>query len=120
MRPRTGKLKDIARSFPKLYEAEEEAAQSNFITYCEVDGSDFIHKDEMRSLLLTLNLNLGSTQLEDYIEALNVELGADSSRSGEFYSIEHFKILYLLILRNQTTFFRELYSGKKADDIDLQ
>ena len=34
--------------------------------------------------------------------------------------MEQFKQLYLLILKNQTSFFREIYRGAKVEDIDLQ
>ena len=78
MRPRTGKLKEIERSDPKLSAAEEEAAHNFFYSYSIVDQSEFIQKDELRSLLLTLNLNLSTLQLADYIEALNGEIGSES------------------------------------------
>ena len=58
--------------------------------------------------------------LDDYKEAHLHEIGADSSRSGDTITWEQFKSLYLLILRNQSTLFREIYNGKKIEDLNLQ
>ena len=58
--------------------------------------------------------------LDDFLEAHNIEMGADSSRSGDSFTWEQFRALYLLILKNQASYFREIYNGKKAKDLDLQ
>ena len=59
-----------------------------------------IHKDEIRSILLTLNLNINQMVLDDYLEAFNLELGADSSRSVEQFTLGNFIALYKMILVN--------------------
>lgn len=74
----------------------------------------------MKSLLLNLNLNFSPLLLEDYKEAHLNEIGADSSRSGDEMTWEQFKKLFILILRNQTTLFREIYNNKKYKELDLQ
>ena len=74
----------------------------------------------MRSILLNLNLDVSPKILEDYIEVHTQDLGGDSSRSGEPYTWDQFRSLYLLILKNQTTFFRDIYNNKKPEEIDLQ
>ena len=81
---------------------------------------DAIQNDEVRSILLNLNLDLSLLILDDYLEVHYVEQGADSSRTGESFGWDQFKQLYLLILRNQSTFFRELYNGKRLENINLQ
>jgi len=47
-------------------------------------------------------------------------MGADSSRSGETITWEQFRSLLCLILRNQSTLFREIYNGKRVEELDLQ
>ena len=47
-------------------------------------------------------------------------MGADSSRSGESMTWEQFRALFVLILRNQSTYFREIYNEKKIAELDLQ
>ena len=44
---------------------------------------DVIQNDELRSILINLNLNLSQLVLDDYKEAHLQEIGADSSRSGD-------------------------------------
>jgi hypothetical protein len=44
---------------------------------------DSISSDELKSLLLNLNLHCNQMVLDDYKEAHFSALGADSSRSGE-------------------------------------
>ena len=80
---------------------------------------DVIQKDELRSILLNLNLNINQLVLDDYLEAYNQDLGADSSRSGEPFTWDNFLVLYKMILRNQSTYFREIYNGKDPVEIDL-
>ena len=79
-----------------------------------------IHKDEIRSILLNLNLNISQLVLDDFLELFNLELGADSSRSVEQFTLGNFISLYKNILLNQSTYFREIFNGKKIEDIDLQ
>ena len=79
-----------------------------------------IHKDEIRSILLSLNLNINQLVLDDYLEAFNLELGADSSRSVEQFTLENFVALYKMVLVNQSTYFREIFNGTDKEDIDLQ
>ena len=79
-----------------------------------------IHKDEIRSILLNLNLNLSQLVLDDFLELFNLELGADSSRSVEQFTLGNFISLYKMILVNQSTYFREIFNGKSVEDIDLQ
>jgi hypothetical protein len=110
-----GKLKDIPKSAADLSEYEESIAKQMFNQYIEVDESQSIDTDELRSILLNLNLDLSPLTLEDYKEAFYQELGADSSRSGEQITWPQFRVLYCLILRNQSTFFREIYSGKRVE-----
>ena len=81
-------------------------------------GVDFIQKEEIRSILLNLNIDLSQLVLEDYFEAQSTDL--DSTSSFDSYHFEMFKSLYLLILRNQSSFFREIYNGKKPCEINLQ
>ena len=57
--------------------------------------------------------------LDDYLDAHNLDLGADSSRSGETFSWDSFRTLYVLILKNQTGYFREIYNGKDPKDLDI-
>ena len=57
--------------------------------------------------------------LDDYLDAYNQDLGADSSRSGEPFNYDNFVVLFKMILKNQTTYFREIYNGKEASEIDL-
>ena len=57
--------------------------------------------------------------LEDYLEVHFAD-GTDSSRSSESYNWDQFRGLYLLVLKSQSTFFRELYNGAKPGDINLQ
>ena len=78
-----------------------------------------IHKDEIRSILLNLNLNLSQLVLDDFLELFNLELGADSSRSVEQFTMGNFLSLYKMILVNQSTYFREIFNGKSVEDIDL-
>ena len=70
-------------------------------------------------MLLNLNLDASQHLLDDYLEAHNLELGADSSRSGETFTWESFRSLYLLILKNQSGYFREVYNGKDPADLDI-
>ena len=70
-------------------------------------------------MLLNLNLDASQHLLDDYLEAHNLELGADSSRSGETFTWESFRTLYLLILKNQSGYFREIYNGKDPADLDI-
>ena len=70
-------------------------------------------------MLLNLNLDTSQLMLDDYLEAHNLELGADSSRSGETFSWESFRALFLLILKNQSGYFREIYNGKDPKDLDI-
>ena len=86
----------------------------------KVDFLDMIHKDEIRSILLNLNLNLSQLVLDDFLELFNLELGADSSRSVEQFTLGNFISLYKMILVNQSTYFREIFNGKSVEDIDLQ
>ena len=44
---------------------------------------DAIQNDELRSILLNLNINMNQLTLDDYKEAHLHEIGADSSRSGD-------------------------------------
>lgn len=71
-----------------------------FNQYAEIDQSESISSDELKSLLLNLNLNLTAGLLEDYKEAHLNEIGADSSRSGDTINWDHFRSLFCLILRN--------------------
>ena len=91
-----------------------------FTQYVEVDESDSISSDELKSLLLNLNLNLTPLLLDDYREVHYSEMGAESSRSGDNLTWEQFRQLYALILRNQTSLFREIYNNKQVKDMDLQ
>lgn len=113
-------MKAVARSDASLTYKEDLDAQTIFNQYVEVDESDCIQRDELRSILLNLNLDISPQVLDDYIEVHNQDLGADSSRSGEPYTWDQFRSLYLLILRNQSTFFRDIYNGKPEVEIDLQ
>ena len=70
-RPRCGRLKTIPRSEPQLSVDEDKAAQKMFDQYVDVDESDCIQRDELRSILLNLNLDLSTSVLEDYIEVHN-------------------------------------------------
>lgn len=79
-----------------------------------------IHKDEIRSILLNLNLNISQLVLDDFLELFNLDLGADSSRSVEQFTLGNFISLYKNILVNQSTYFREIFNGKKIEEIDLQ
>ena len=69
--------------------------KSNFHFYI-----DCIQDDELKSLLLNLNLNMTQLVLDDFKEAHLQDIGADSSRSGETVTWEQFERLYWLILRN--------------------
>ena len=91
-----------------------------FNKYVEVDESDSISSDELKSLLLNLNLNLTQALLEDYKEAHLSEIGADSSRSGENLTWEQFYQLYSLILKNQTSLFREILNEKPMKEMNIQ
>lgn len=75
---------------------------------------------ELKSLLLNLNLNLPHNLLEDYKEAHLNEIGGESSRSSDDMTWEHFKKLLVLILRNQSTLFRDIYNNKSFKDLDMQ
>tara|TARA_B110001450_G_C17469051_1_gene419381 strand:- start:171 stop:659 length:489 start_codon:yes stop_codon:yes gene_type:complete len=119
VRPRCGKLKDIHRSPLELTEYEEQFALNQFNRYVEVDSSDSIQRDEVRSILINLNLDASQLVLDDYLDAHNLDLGADSSRSGETFSWESFRALYVLILKNQTGYFREIYNGKDPKTLDI-
>ena len=59
-----------------------------------IDCLDSFYSDELKSILLNLNLNLHTHLLEDYKEAHGLELGADSSRSGESINWEQFKSFF--------------------------
>ena len=63
---------------------------------------------------------MSPTVLEDYIELHLADMGTDSSRYGEVYNRDQFLALYLLILRNQSSYFRDLYNNIKAEDINMQ
>ena len=80
---------------------------------------DSIHVDELKSILLNLNINVPPHILEDYREVHSLYQGADSSRNEETITWEQFKSFYKLILMNQSTFYREIFNGKKLDDMDL-
>ena len=56
--------------------------------------------------------------LDDYVAA--DEQNDEDSKAEESYSLEKFLRLITLILSNQSTFFREVYNGKAAREIDLQ
>ena len=58
--------------------------------------------------------------IDDFVEVHSLEMGAESNRSTDSYSLEQFSSLYLLILRNQSSYFREIYNGKKDGEIDIQ
>ena len=71
--------------------------------------------------MLNLNLDLNPLLLEDYKEARLNELNEpDSSRNGDTMNWEQFRHLYNLILRNQSTYFREIYNNKNIRELDLQ
>jgi Ca2+-binding EF-hand superfamily protein len=110
----------VHSSSPDLDQYEEEQAKIMFNHYVEVDESDCISSDELKSLLLNLNLNLSSLLLEGYKEAHLTEIGADSSRSGDTMNWDQFRSLYILILRNQSSFFREIYNDRKIKELDIQ
>ena len=56
--------------------------------------------------------------LDDYFEVFIETMGADyASRELNW---GQFRNLYTIILRNQTTYFREIYNGKSPEDIELQ
>ena len=74
----------------------------------------------MKSILLNLNLDMPTSVLDDYIELHLADMGTDSSRYGEVYNRDQFLALYLLILRNQSSYFRDLYNNIKQDDINMQ
>ena len=57
--------------------------------------------------------------LDDFLEVFLQE-ESDSSRAGESFTWEQFQAFFLLVMRNQTSYFRELYNGKKQEEIDLQ
>ena len=60
---------------------------------------DAIQKEELRSILLGLNLDLKEMILEDYCEVHFAD-GTDSSRSTESYNWDQFRGLFLLILKS--------------------
>ena len=57
-RPRTGRLKDLPRSAPDLTSHEEAIAQEQFNLYTEVDQAEEIMKEEIKSILLNLNIQM--------------------------------------------------------------
>jgi Ca2+-binding EF-hand superfamily protein len=75
--------------------------------------------DELKSLLLNLNLHIDSDLLDDYKESYFNDQGADSSRNGDSMNWEQFKQLYTLVLRNQSSLFREIFNNKKREDINF-
>ena len=83
-----------------------------------MDDSDFISKEEVRSILLNLNINVSQLILDDYLDVHNADVGADSNRSGDTYTLDNFLTLFCLILKNQATYYRELYNGKKKTEIN--
>ena len=85
-----------------------------------MDDSDFISKEEVRSILLNLNINVSQLILDDYLDVHNADVGADSNRSGDTYTLDNFLTLFCLILKNQATYYRELYNGKKKTEINYQ
>lgn len=89
------------------------------VSYFKSELVGCIDISELKAILL--NLNIAPTQhvLDDYRELHLQELGADSSRNGEQMNWEQFRELYLLILRNQSTYFREVYNGREFHEIDL-
>lgn len=80
----------------------------------------WINKEELRSALLNLNLDLSQQILDDFIEVDDSNVDEENPRSDDTYSQENFIKLLTLILSNQSTFFREIYNGKTAREVDLQ
>ena len=56
--------------------------------------------------------------LEDYMDVYNESVGSDYPIRDMNWG--QFRDLFNLILRNQTTYFREIYNGKTVEEIDLQ
>lgn len=72
---------------------------------------------------MNLNLDLNPLLLEDYKEAVINELQeqrGDTSRNEDTMNWEQFRHLLTLILRNQSTYFRDVYNNKKHEEMDLQ
>ena len=67
---------------------EEAKASELFQEYVQVSESNEIMKDELKSILLNLNLNVNMIVLDDYMEVFHQLIGGDSNRSGELYTWE--------------------------------
>ena len=69
--------------------------------------------DELKSLLLHCNLKMENIVLDNYMQTYF------GSQTPSEFNFQEFLELFLLILRNQNGYFRQIYAGKKQNQIDI-
>ena len=89
------------------------------LSFCCVAVNE-IQRDELRSILLNLNIQMSQNVLDDYIEVFATTGGIESPLSDEPFTWTKFEAFFLLVLRNQSGYFREIYNGKRPSEIDIQ
>ena len=88
-KPRKGKLEGIFRSQPHLHEFEEKFSSSKFNEF-DIDKEGIIDIQELKSLLLQLNIMISDQLLSEYLEAVLMQEGSDGGEPPSSISISQF------------------------------